>query len=221
MTIYQRAFKNTRAFLKISLRRLSSFLEVDPAYISRIENGKQTPSLALIKKLENVTGLSFWALEKGDIDSENQYKYSKFSKINSNYMILDFKELSAADRTDVREKFNVKIKELDKKLNDAKDKLNARVEKSTLSEGELEKLEAVLQGAQANLNFLTTNNANADMVASQQVIVEEAEKDLRDTRRKSGILTDQELVDEQVEIKEIEASIKIRQDMIAEIDAIP
>ena len=136
-------------------------------------------------------------------------------------MQIDFNEMSAEDRADLREKFSVEIKEFNKKLTTANDKLGARVEKSTLNEGELEVLETKLQKAQANLTHLKSTNAAAEVITDQEEVVAEAEKVLRETRRKGGILTDQELVVEVVEIKEVEALIKVRQDMITDIDAIP
>lgn len=221
MTVYQSAFKNARVFLNVSLRKLALLLKVDAAYVSRIESDKQTPSLALIKKLEALTNLSFWALAAADFATENQNKYIKFIHINLKIMQIDFNEMSAEDRADLREKFSVEIKEFNKKLTTANDKLGARVEKSTLNEGELEVLETKLQKAQANLTHLKSTNAAAEVITDQEEVVAEAEKVLRETRRKGGILTDQELVVEVVEIKEVEALIKVRQDMITDIDAIP
>ncbi len=219
MTIYQNAFKNARLFLGISLRKLAAKLKVDAAHISRIENNLKPPGIALLKKLEVVTGLSFWALVNGDFESNNQHLYIKLSNLNLNDMIIDFKELSTEDRKYLRNKFDVDIEELNSSLKNTQDKLKARLEKSNLKEGELEVLETALKEAQDNLDFLKTAGADAAMIASQQKLVDSAETDLRSKQRSSGILTDREIVLEQLEIEETKARIQLRQDQITAIDA--
>lgn len=219
-TIYQKAFRNARSNQNISLSRFAPVLGVSKQLLSRIENGLQKPSIDLIKKLEKLTNLSFWALVAGDFENQNQHTYVKLSNLNLNTMSINFSELDVAQRNYLNNKFDVEIKELKDQIAEAKSRLAKRLEKSTLSEGELGILEAEVQKTKATLDYLTNNNAPAEMIADQKARADKAEADLVDKKRKGGIISDEEAILEQVMIEELELKIKLREDKITEIKAV-
>jgi transcriptional regulator with XRE-family HTH domain len=219
-SIYQNAFRNARFYKNISLRNFAPLLGVSKPLISRIENGLQTPSITLIKKLEQVTGFAFGALVLGDFLQENQNLYVKIIDQNLNTMTVNFSEISTNDRNFFLKKFEVEIEEIQEEISEAKSRLAKRIEKSTLSESELSVLEAEVQKAKTNLEFLKSSNAPAQMLTDQEGVLAKAEMDLADKKRKGGIISDKEAIAEQVVIEELEMRIKLREDKIAAIKAL-
>lgn len=219
-TIYQKAFLNARLHQKKTLCSFANTLSVNKAYISRIENNKVKPSMALLRKLERVTGFSFWALAKGDFDILNQENYVKLSNLNFNNMTIKLSDMNATQRSYLQNKFDVEIKEVKDKIAEAKSNLAKKLEKSSLGEVELDALEAEVQSNQTTLDFLTSANASAEMIAAQKNRLTKAENDLAEKKRKGGMISDEDGYLEQVAIELLELGIKVREEKIAEIKAI-
>jgi transcriptional regulator with XRE-family HTH domain len=218
--IYQKAFRNARLYKNLSLLQIASLLGVSKQFVWKIETGLKTPNIYLIKKLEQVTGLSFWALVAGDFLQENQNKYVKISNQNFHTMTVNFSEISTNDRNFFLKKYEVEIEEIQEEISEAKGRLAKRIEKSALSEGELSSLDAEVQKAKTNLEFLKSSNAPSQMIADQQAVVVKAENELADKKRKGGIISDREAYAEEISIKEMEMRIKLREDEIVAIKAV-
>lgn len=135
-------------------------------------------------------------------------------------MEIDFTELSSEDRNYFKSKFDVEIQELNEDLKNAKAKFTVRLQKSNLNEDELELLEETVQKAQSNLDFLTNSNAPADLISDQQLKLEESQNALTEKKRKTGIVSDRAAVLEQIDIKEIELQINLRQEKLTELEAL-
>lgn len=219
-TMYQKAFRHVRAHQSLSREQLARRLGISRQFVWRIEKGQKVPGIETLKKMEQLTGLSIFALAKGDFDNQKAGQYVKISNLNSNPMPIRFDEINSADRAYLVKKFEVEIDEIREEISEAKSRLAKRIEKSTLSEGELSILEAEVQKAQSNLDYLTSNNAPADMIADQQARVAKAEADLADKRRKGGIISDREAILEEVTIEELELRIQLRQEKITAIQAV-
>jgi transcriptional regulator with XRE-family HTH domain len=217
-SVYQKAFRNARLYLKISLRNFAPQLGVDRAFISRIENDKQKPSMALLKKLETFTGFSFWALANGDFKAENQEKYIKLSSLNFDEMEIGLHELNPKQRNYLHSKLSVEIIELKDVLAEEKNKLAYRLEKSNLYKGELEYWETTLQKAQTALDFLTQSQAPEDMIVAQQKQVDKIAKTWENKKMNLGILGEDKVILEQIALQELEFKIKLRESKLEEID---
>ena len=68
INLYQRAFFNARHHYQESFRQFATRLGVAHSMIARIEQGKQTPSPQMIKRLEEATGCAFPDLVQGVFD---------------------------------------------------------------------------------------------------------------------------------------------------------
>jgi transcriptional regulator with XRE-family HTH domain len=218
--MYDKAFKNARIFQKKSLQNFATPLNVSKQYIWKIEQGIKTPSLDLLKKLEAVTGFSVWALATGDFERENQHLYLKLSNQNFTTMPVNLNEYSVVDRNFFVKKLEVEIDEIREQTAQSKGALAKRLERSSLSEGELNNLEAEVEKAKAVLAHLTNTNAAASMVTDQRGAVAKAETELSERKRKGGIISDREAFLEELMIEELELKIKLREDKIAALKAI-
>ena len=211
---YPLAFQNARTYLQISLGTLAKELEVDKAFISRIENKKQKPSLSLIKKLEKRTGFSFWALVAGDFKEENQHRYRKVSLAHFKELTINLAKLTTKDQNYLKNKFTIDIQALERKLQRENAQLSARIKKGQEHSKELIQLESTVQTTQENLAFLLNNNAPAGFIAEQQEKLAKAQHTLTETKHKSEIISKRTIVLLQMEIEEIEERIKLRQKKI-------
>lgn len=219
--IYQKAFFNGRLLFKDSLRKFAFKLGIAHSFLSRIENGKQTPGHRLVSKLIVLTGYELPALVSGDFTTTSRQgaKPAKFFNPNET-MELNFNELNAQQRTYLRDKWSAEIKELTDAIAEAKVKLAKRIEKSQLSEGEITILETELQNAKDILTHLQNTGAPAGMITQQQAQVAGIESRLVEKKQKGGIISDEEAVLEQVGIDELEWKRQYRENKIAQIAAI-
>jgi transcriptional regulator with XRE-family HTH domain len=221
INIYQKIFFNSRLHLKISLRNLASKLGVAHSLLSRIENGKQTPSLALVNKLTLLTGFTISDLASGNFAANKSWEARptetlKFIK----KMEANFSELTGSQRGYLRDKWSAEIKEFKDAKADANLKLNKRIEKSNLSEGEISVLVTEVEDSKSILTHLQNTGAADTIIAKQQAIVTLNENRLTEKKLKSGTLSDEEAVLEQVAIDELDWKIQYRETKIAQINAI-
>jgi len=211
-TVYQNAFLNAQKYLKVSLTNFASKLETNKAFISRVENNKQKPSLKLIQKLEELTGFSFWALAAGDFKAENQYKYLRLKKSELIRSKTDFSKLSTNDRHFLYNKFSVEIEALLKKQKRLEQKLIATLEKRNFSKTALKASELALQKAQSNLDFLNSNNAPTHLIVEQEAKLKEIQNRLEEVKEKASTANEQKIILAQIQIEEIELKIRLRQE---------
>jgi len=219
-TIYQDAFRNARFQMQISLNKLAAKLGVTKSLISRIENDQQKPSIALLKKLENVSGFSFWALVAGDFQTDNQHQYIKLSALNFKNKIIKLSTLSVEDQNYLRKKFEIEIQTLSEKLKKGKEKLRIYQKKVGTFKKELEPLEKQFQEIENNLAFLKNNNAPQSLLLAQQTQLNKAKIILEEKKRKKPLINSQAIILAQIAIEEIKLKIQLRQEKIAELKAL-
>lgn len=219
-TVYQKAFYNARLYKKISLPNFAKVLAVNKSFISRIENGKQKPSIDLIKKLERITSFSFWALAEGDFKLENQKKYEKISTTDFYTIKLNMNQMDVQERNYLSSKMNVEIRKMEKEIEKAKNKLSKNTQKYMLSKNELDILETEIEDLNNNLNHLIKTNAPAELINSQKNLLEKTESKLAEIKLKNKFISMVDLFLAQMMIEELEDKIKLREDKIKEIQAI-
>jgi transcriptional regulator with XRE-family HTH domain len=82
---YGKAIKTIRAAKGISQKQLSTALELDTSYLSRIEKGERTPSIPLLEKISKKLEVPFYLLallssEKEDLKTADNAEVEKISK---------------------------------------------------------------------------------------------------------------------------------------------
>ena len=216
-TIYQQAFRNARLLQKKSLSEFAPILAVNKSHISKIENGFKKPSIALMKRLEIITGLHFWALVAGDFAIENQQKYAKISIINYEDIKIDYHKLSESDKNYLCSRFEVEIRKFEKQIEKTKYKLAKQLKKLSLNKNVLAEMEQNIKSGKMNLEFLMQSDAPATLIAHQKSYVEKVEADLEAKKSKIGIRSGVEHILMQVMIEELEMKVKLREDKILKI----
>ena len=73
--------RQARVLKKISLNAFSNQLDVSPAYLSRIENGKSQVSLPRLNQICVLLGISIGKLLDGTSGSSEQYLYEEFAEL--------------------------------------------------------------------------------------------------------------------------------------------
>jgi transcriptional regulator with XRE-family HTH domain len=221
MNIYQKSFFNGRLLLKYSFRKFASELGITHTLLYRIENGTQMPSQKLVKKLVTITGYELLELVSGDFSQApssptNTPIAEKLLKIKE----MNLSKLTPQQRDYLREKWSVENKKLSNLFANAQSKFNKRMGKTDLIKSEVLAQEDELSHAKSILTHLKKTGASDAFIAKQQALITNNETRLAEKKLKSGYLSIEEAILEQVNLDELAWKKQYLETKIVEIDAI-
>ncbi|MEZ4722912.1 MAG: hypothetical protein R2813_13645 [Flavobacteriales bacterium] len=134
--------------------------------------------------------------------------------------MIALNQLSADDLQYLRQKWASEIKDIDEERARRVDRLEKRLETQGESATAQAELEADLAHAQAVLAILVANNADPAVIASQEVVVAEAQEAVNSLGLSASYVSDRGAWLQQMEFDELEQASILRTNRIAQIDAI-
>lgn len=222
MQILTKAIIRDRAELGLSQRQMAKKLGVSQSYLTKVERGEKPPSYHLLYKVGRLTGKTFLQSDSPAGLAIGSWILTYDTMTNPEKIAMEhfnFSELSTEQRTYLRNKWSVEVKELSDEIDQQRSKLAKRLQKLDVSESELALLDKELSDARSVLDALTAASMDETVIQIQQAAVSQAEAARSEFLQKGGLLSDEEVILQQMEIHDLEAKRAVRAQRIAELDA--
>ena len=132
--------------------------------------------------------------------------------------MLNLSDLNPEQLTYLKQKWSSEAHELNREILRNASRLNARIERQTLNQQEIDTLLDDEANARQLLDHLTATNAPAPMIDAQQALLDRLTEELATANSASNGLTATEAILQQAGIDELVLQKQYREDKVSEIE---